>query len=35
VIDMVGTTTAVYRRYDKIDIQVPAEARAILYPDNK
>jgi len=32
VIDVVGKTTAIYRRYNRIDIDVPEEARRILYP---
>jgi len=35
VIDIVGKTTAIYRRYNKIDIEVPEEARPILYPEHK
>jgi hypothetical protein len=35
VIDVVGTTTAIYRRYNKIDIDVPEEARRILHPEDK
>jgi hypothetical protein len=35
VIDVVGKTTAIYRRYNRIDIDVPEEARRILYPKDK
>jgi hypothetical protein len=35
VIDVVGKTTAIYRRYDRIEIAVPDEARSILYPEAK
>jgi hypothetical protein len=33
VIDMSAKTTAVYRRYDQVEIQVPEEARRILDPN--
>jgi hypothetical protein len=35
VIDVVGKTTAIYGRYDRIDIGVPEEASRILYPKAK
>jgi hypothetical protein len=35
VIDVVGTTASIYGRYDRIDIDVPEEARRILYPEVK
>jgi hypothetical protein len=35
VIDVVGETTATYRRYNGIDIVVPQAARAVLYPEDK
>jgi hypothetical protein len=35
VIDVVGKTTAIYRRYNRIDIDVPEETRRILYPKDK
>jgi hypothetical protein len=35
VIDAEGKTTAIYRRYDRIDIDVPVEARRILHPEDK
>ncbi len=35
VIDVVGKTTAIYRRYNDIHIDVPEEARSILHPEDK
>ncbi len=35
VIDVVGKTTAVYRRYNKIDVDMPEEARRILHSEFK
>ncbi len=35
VIDVIGQTTAFYRRYNRIDIDVPEEARRILHPKVK
>ncbi len=35
VIDVVGKTTAIYRRYNRIDIDVPEGARGILSPEDK
>jgi hypothetical protein len=35
VIDVVGETTATYRRYNGIEIVVPQAARAVLYPEDK
>ena len=35
VVDIVGETTANYRRYNGIDIDVPQAARPFLYPEDK
>jgi hypothetical protein len=32
VVDVVGKTTAIYRRYNRIDVDVPEGARRLIYP---